>query len=73
MLLIALFALTFNHWKATFDHFIIKFADVMNKMVNDKKITQRVFTMHKSIKKIKNHLMRNHQGVLVNCLNGPCV
>ena len=39
MLLITLFALTFKPWQANLEHVIIEFVDVMNKIVNDDKIT----------------------------------
>ena len=39
MLLITLFALTFKPWQANLEHVMIEFFDVMNKMVNDEKIT----------------------------------
>ena len=39
MLLITLFALTFKHWQANLEHVMIEFVDVMNKIVNDEKIT----------------------------------
>ena len=39
MLLITLFALTFKPWQANLEHVMIEFLDVMNKMVNDEKIT----------------------------------
>ena len=39
MLLITLFALTFKPWQVNLEHIMIEFANVMNKMVNDEKIT----------------------------------
>ena len=39
MLLITPFALIFKLWLANLERVMIEFADVMNKMVNDEKIT----------------------------------
>ena len=39
MLLITLLELTFKLWQANLEHVMIEFVDVMNKMVNDEKIT----------------------------------
>ena len=56
MLLITLYTSTFKPWQANFERLMIKFADVMNKMVNDEKITQRVLS---------------HQGVSINPSQWP--
>ena len=57
MLLITLFALTFKPWQINLEHIMIGFADVMNKIVNDEKITnnERLQPM-KGIKKIRKGL-----------------
>ena len=39
MLLITLFALTFKPWQANLEYVMIEFADVMNKMIHDEKMT----------------------------------
>ena len=51
------FVLTFNPWQANLERVMIEFADVMNKMVNDEKITHTErFRSMKSINRSRKSL-----------------